>query len=163
MNKSPSESMSFITEVICKFIFTDVHMRNNYHPNRAYNILWLKFLNGSVKNTFFTLTKSALFSASRFLVHVALNANELCSPRPSLPWSDEQTLNFSQTLLGKVICKDLYKKKKHILTSSVDKAGSRMIRANIDAFRQIGDQRIPFKAKVMLILCVFSGSDVRSK
>ncbi len=26
MNKSPSESMSFITEVICKFIFTDVHM-----------------------------------------------------------------------------------------------------------------------------------------
>ncbi len=35
VNKSPSESMSFITEVICKFIFTDVHMRNNYHPNRA--------------------------------------------------------------------------------------------------------------------------------
>ncbi len=28
--------MSFITEVICKFIFTDVHMRNNYRPNRAY-------------------------------------------------------------------------------------------------------------------------------
>ncbi len=27
--------MSFITEVICKFIFTDVHMRNNYRPNRA--------------------------------------------------------------------------------------------------------------------------------
>ncbi len=27
VNKSPSESMSFITEVICKFIFTDVHMR----------------------------------------------------------------------------------------------------------------------------------------
>ncbi len=35
VNKSPSESMSFITEVICKFIFTDIHMRNNYHPNRA--------------------------------------------------------------------------------------------------------------------------------
>ncbi len=35
VNKSPSESMSFITEVICKFIFTDVHMRNNYRPNRA--------------------------------------------------------------------------------------------------------------------------------
>ncbi len=35
VNKSPSESMSFVTEVICKFIFTDVHMRNNYHPNRA--------------------------------------------------------------------------------------------------------------------------------
>ncbi len=36
VNKSPSESMSFITEVICKFIFTDVHMRNNYRPNRAF-------------------------------------------------------------------------------------------------------------------------------
>ncbi len=35
VNKSPSESMSFITEVICKFIFADVHMRNNYRPNRA--------------------------------------------------------------------------------------------------------------------------------
>ncbi len=35
VNKSPSESMSFITVVICKFIFTDVHMRNNYRPNRA--------------------------------------------------------------------------------------------------------------------------------
>ncbi len=35
VNKSPSESMSFITEVICKFIFTDVHMRNNYRPIRA--------------------------------------------------------------------------------------------------------------------------------
>ncbi len=33
VNKSPSESMSFITEVICKFIFTDIHMRNNYRPN----------------------------------------------------------------------------------------------------------------------------------
>ncbi len=32
---SSSESMSFITEVIWKFIFTDVHMRNNYRPNRA--------------------------------------------------------------------------------------------------------------------------------
>ncbi len=37
VNKSPSESMSFITEVICKFIFTDVHMRNNYRPNWAYS------------------------------------------------------------------------------------------------------------------------------
>ncbi len=27
--------MSFITEVISKFVFTDVHMRNNYRPNRA--------------------------------------------------------------------------------------------------------------------------------
>ncbi len=38
-----------------------------------------------------------------------------------------------------------------------------MIRTNIDAFRQIGDRRIHFKAKVMLILCVFSGSDEGSK
>ncbi len=51
-------------------------------------LLWLKFLNGSVKNTFFTLSKSALFSAS-VLVHVPLNANELCWLRPSLPWVDK--------------------------------------------------------------------------
>ncbi len=37
VNKSPAESMSFITEVICKFIFTDAHMRNDYRPNRAYD------------------------------------------------------------------------------------------------------------------------------
>ncbi len=50
-----------------------------------------------------------------------------------------------------------------ILTSSVDEPGSRMIHVNIDAFRQIGDHSIPFKIKVTLILCVFSGSDVGSK
>ncbi len=33
----------------------------------------------------------------------------------------------------------------------------------IDAFRQIGDRRIHFKAKATLILCVFSSSDVGSK
>ncbi len=65
-----------------------------------HKLIWLfrvlmNYLNGSVKNTFFTLSKSALFSASRFLVHVALNTNELCSPRPSLLWGDEQTVNFS--------------------------------------------------------------------
>ncbi len=38
-----------------------------------------------------------------------------------------------------------------------------MIWANIDGFRQIGDRRIPVKAKVTLILCVFSCSDVGSK
>ncbi len=38
-----------------------------------------------------------------------------------------------------------------------------MIHANIDAFRQIADRHIHFKAKVTLILCVFSGSDVGSK
>ncbi len=47
VNKSPSESMSFITEVICKFIFTDVHMRNNYRPNRA-----LVYLDMVEKNSF---------------------------------------------------------------------------------------------------------------
>ncbi len=34
---------------------------------------------------------------------------------------------------------------------------------NIDTFRQIRDRRIPFKTKVTLILCIFSGSDVGSK
>ncbi len=33
--------MSFITEVICKYIFTDVHMRNKYRPNRAKDVLKL--------------------------------------------------------------------------------------------------------------------------
>ncbi len=37
-----------------------------------------------------------------------------------------------------------------------------MICVNIDAFRQIGDRRIPLKTKVKLILCIFSGSDVFS-
>ncbi len=32
--------MSFITEVICKCIFTDVYMRNNYRPNRAFVWKW---------------------------------------------------------------------------------------------------------------------------
>ncbi len=45
----------------------------------------------------------------------------------------------------------------------IGEGGSRMIRANIDAFRQIRDHSIPFKTNVMLILCVFSGSDVGSK
>ncbi len=34
VNKSPSKSS--ITEVICN-LFTDVHMRNSYHPNQAYD------------------------------------------------------------------------------------------------------------------------------
>ncbi len=38
-----------------------------------------------------------------------------------------------------------------------------MIYVNIHTFKQIGDRRIHFKAKVTLILCVFSGSDVGSK
>ncbi len=39
VNKSQSESMSFIIEMPCKFIFTDVHMRNNYSPNRAFDYI----------------------------------------------------------------------------------------------------------------------------
>ncbi len=53
--------------------------------------------------------------------------------------------------------------KNFILTSSVDEARSRMIRTNKEVFRKIGDRHIHFKAKVTLILCVFSGSDVKSK
>ncbi len=45
---------------------------------KSINIFWLIFINGSVKNNPFTLSKSALFSASCFLVHVALNNKELC-------------------------------------------------------------------------------------
>ncbi len=55
--------------------------------------------------------KQLFFKA--ILVHVALNANELCWPRPSLPWSDNSTVYFSRewnwlttTLLGKAIGKD---------------------------------------------------------
>ncbi len=59
---------------------------------KVYNILWLQFLNGSVNNNFFT----KLCFQQAVLNHVALNANELYWPRPSLLWSDEQTLNFSR-------------------------------------------------------------------
>ncbi len=47
-----------------------------------YNILWLKFLNGCDKIQFYPVRISAVF-----LFHVALNANELCWLRPSLPWA----------------------------------------------------------------------------
>ncbi len=50
---------------------------------KVYNIFCLNFLNGTF--LFFTLSNSALFPASRFLVHVALNSKELCWPRPYLP------------------------------------------------------------------------------
>ncbi len=63
---------------------------------KAYNILWLKCLNVSVQNTFLTMSISALFLAGHSILdHIALNANELYWPRPSLPWGDEQTLNLS--------------------------------------------------------------------
>ncbi len=41
--------MSFITEVFFYSIFTDVHMRNNYHPNRAKET---KLTDCSFKETF---------------------------------------------------------------------------------------------------------------
>ncbi len=47
------------------------------------------------------------------------------------------------TILGKAICTD--SEKNLILTSSVDEAGSQVIRANINKFRQIGHWCIPFK------------------
>ncbi len=62
-----------------------------------------------------------------------------------------------------VIRKVGWQKKKRILTSSVDEAGSRMIRVNINVFRQVGDPCIHFKVKITLTLCVFSGSDVGCK
>ncbi len=46
-----------------------------------------------------------------------------------------------------------------MLTSSVDEAGSQMIRVNIYVD---WDWCIPFKVKVTLILCVFNGLDVGS-
>ncbi len=41
------------------------------------------------------MSKSALLLAS-IIVYVTLNANELCWLRPSLPWGDEQTVDFSR-------------------------------------------------------------------
>ncbi len=76
------------------------------------------------------------------------------------------TVYFSANLANLYIIRkgDLQKKqeKKKLILTSVGEAGSRMIRANIDTFRQIGDC-IHFKARVTLIRCVFSGSDVGSK
>ncbi len=77
-------------------------------------ILWLKFLNGTVKQHLFNPVKiRSVFSKRFFLVHVALNANELCWPRPSLSveWRADfklqpRNLLTSSTLLGKAICKD---------------------------------------------------------
>ncbi len=36
----------------------------------------------------------------RALVHVSLNANEFCSPRPSLPWSDEPFTGWIFIIIG---------------------------------------------------------------
>ncbi len=58
------------------------------------NILWLKFLNGSVKKTTSLPCQNQLCFQHAVLVHAALNANELCWPHPSLPWSDEQNIDM---------------------------------------------------------------------
>ncbi len=44
---------------------------------KVYNILWIKNSKWQCENTLFTLSKSAQFQQA-VLVHVALNANELC-------------------------------------------------------------------------------------
>ncbi len=107
-------------------------------------------INGSVKHLF--PCQNQLFSASFFLVHVALiNANELCSPRPSLLWRAVRfTLAAKLANLHVIRKGDLQrfiKKPYCLLTSSEDEAVSRMIRLNIDAFRQIGSGEFPSKRK----------------
>ncbi len=54
---------------------------------KIYNILWLKILNGSVKQHAFYLAKNSSAHSNPF--YVSLNANELCSPHLSLLWGDE--------------------------------------------------------------------------
>ncbi len=55
----------------------------------------LKFLNGSIKkHLLYPVKISSVFSTLFFLVHVALYVSELCWLRPSLPWSDEQTIDM---------------------------------------------------------------------
>ncbi len=57
--------------------------------SKVYNIRWLKFLNGNVKQHPFLSCQNQLCFQQPILVHVPLNANELCSPRPSLLWGDQ--------------------------------------------------------------------------
>ncbi len=54
---------------------------------KVYKIRWLKFLNGSVNIYIF---QNQLCFHQAIIVRVDLNANEICWPRPSLPWGDEQ-------------------------------------------------------------------------
>ncbi len=66
------------------------------HKLICYNRLLLKFLNGSVKNTFFTLSKTDLFSARW--------SSQCCFKclwallTPPLSWSDEQTIDMSRLI-----------------------------------------------------------------
>ncbi len=62
---------------------------------KIYNILWLKILNGSVKQHPFTLAKNSSAHSNPF--YVSLNANELCSPQPvsSVGWQTVLMLLFT--------------------------------------------------------------------
>ncbi len=52
---------------------------------KVYNILWLKFIKGSVKKSFFPPVKiSSVLSKPFFLVHVALNACDSANFAPLL-------------------------------------------------------------------------------
>jgi len=60
MKISPSECMSFITEMQCKLIFTDVHIRNNCSLNRAKGCIFMKHaVKGAIKADFFMKNKSS--------------------------------------------------------------------------------------------------------
>ncbi len=64
-------------------------MLNGTTLTKAYRVLQ------SCKNTTFTLSKSALFSSSRFLVHVPLNANYFADPAPLFRGVMNSTVYFS--------------------------------------------------------------------
>ncbi len=84
--------------------FPQVDMILNGLNEKVYNILWLKFLNGSVKQHPFYLAKMQMSSAD---------------PAPLFRAALWESVNFShihlenlliRTLLGKAICKDSLKK-----------------------------------------------------
>ncbi len=56
--------------------------KNGYDPY-VYNILWLKFLIGSVKQHPFYPVKISSVYSNPFWLHGPFNANELSSPHPS--------------------------------------------------------------------------------
>ncbi len=69
------------------------------HEMSGVNV-WLKLL-----KTPFLLVKKQLCSQRAISVHVSLNDNELCWPRPSLPWGrvDTRYMNISVWLRGGLI------------------------------------------------------------
>ncbi len=76
VNKSPSESMSFIIEVICKFIFTDVPLRNNYRPNKALDCLFTRCVASRLVN----ITMSA------FVIGEKTNNKHYSTPLKTRVW-----------------------------------------------------------------------------